>query len=78
VVGILEEPRRRGFAYGTLHGHPEQGEEAFVVEYADDGTVILSVTAFSRAASPLAHACGPVGRLAQRLITDRYLNALRR
>lgn len=25
VVYVVDEPRRRGFAYGTLHGHPERG-----------------------------------------------------
>lgn len=28
VVYAVDEPRRRGFAYGTLAGHPESGEEA--------------------------------------------------
>ena len=32
VVYVVDEPARRGFAYGTLHGHPESGEEAFLVE----------------------------------------------
>jgi uncharacterized protein (UPF0548 family) len=27
VVYVLDEPERRGFAYGTLPGHPESGEE---------------------------------------------------
>ncbi|MCU1536161.1 MAG: hypothetical protein JWP82_512, partial [Humibacillus sp.] len=27
VVTVVDEPRRRGFAYGTLAGHPESGEE---------------------------------------------------
>ena len=32
VVYVVDEPRRRGFAYGTLSGHPESGEEAFVID----------------------------------------------
>ena len=28
---VINEPDRRGFAYGTLPGHPERGEEAFIV-----------------------------------------------
>jgi uncharacterized protein (UPF0548 family) len=31
IVGVCAETNRYGFAYGTLPGHPEQGEEAFVV-----------------------------------------------
>ena len=27
VVAVIDEPDRCGFAYGTLPGHPEQGEE---------------------------------------------------
>lgn len=33
VVWTADEPRRRGFAYGTLPGHPERGEESFIVEW---------------------------------------------
>lgn len=38
VVYVLDEPDRQGFAYGTLPGQPESGEEAFVIERADDDT----------------------------------------
>ncbi|QNN51430.1 DUF1990 family protein [Nocardioides mesophilus] len=76
VVYVVDEPRRRGFAYGTLPGHPESGEEAFVVTLDDSGAVRLEITAFSRAATLLTRAAGPAGRAAQRLITQRYLSAL--
>ena len=33
VVYVVDEPDRRGFAYGTLPGHAESGEELFVVRY---------------------------------------------
>lgn len=56
VVYVVEEPDRRGFAYGTLAGHPERGEEAFIVRMAEDGTVTFEVTAFSRPATWLARA----------------------
>lgn len=35
VVYVIDEEHRKGFAYGTLPGHPESGEEAFVVELRD-------------------------------------------
>ncbi len=76
VVYVIDEPGRRGFAYGTLPGHPERGEEAFIVGQHDDGTVTLSVTAFSRPGSLLAKAAGPLGRAVQRHITNRYLRAV--
>jgi uncharacterized protein (UPF0548 family) len=31
IVYVIDEPDRRGFAYGTLPGHPERGEEAFII-----------------------------------------------
>ena len=76
VVTVIDEPRRRGFAYGTLPGHPERGEEAFVVDQRADGAVDLTVTAFSRPATRLARLGGPLGTGAQRLMTRRYLRAL--
>ena len=33
VVYVVDEPDRRGFAYGTLPGHAESGEELFAVRY---------------------------------------------
>ena len=33
VVYVIDEPNRRGFAYGTLPGHAETGEELFAVRY---------------------------------------------
>ena len=77
VVHTIQEKDARGFAYGTLPGHPETGEEQFVVELASSGLVLLTVTAFSRADSRLARLSGPVDDVAQALITRRYLLALR-
>ena len=76
VVDVIDETTCRGFAYGTLPGHPESGEEAFVVELGKDGSVVLTVTAISRPASRLARLAGPAGRWVQSRITDRYLSAL--
>jgi uncharacterized protein (UPF0548 family) len=77
VVYVVNEPGRRGLAYGTLPGQPEQGEEAFVVELSTDGQVHLVIRAFSRPATLLARAGGPLTRAIQSLITDRYVRALR-
>ena len=76
VVYTLDEPHRRGFAYGTLPGHPESGEEAFVVELGEDGQVRAHIRAFSRSASRLARAGGPVTHHIQSWVTNRYLRAL--
>jgi len=77
VVYVVDRPDRRGFGYGTLPGHPERGEEAFVVSIAPDGEVRFQIRAFSRPASPLVRLGGPVPGLVQRYVTDRYVKALR-
>jgi len=74
VVGVLDEPDRSGFAYGTLPGHPECGEELFAVERRADGTWLV-IRAFSRPGRWFTRVAGPVGRLAQRVMTRRYLDA---
>jgi uncharacterized protein (UPF0548 family) len=77
IVAVFKEPDSFGFAYGTLPGHPEQGEESFVLERRDDSTY-FSVRAFSKPVDPLARLSGPVGRAVQRSVTRRYVSALRR
>ena len=76
VVYVIDEPQRVGFAYGTLSGHPESGEEAFIVELQEKGAVKFSITAFSRPASLLARTGGPLTRATQSWITGRYLRAV--
>jgi uncharacterized protein (UPF0548 family) len=78
IVYVVDEARRRGFAYGTLPGHPESGEEAFVVEWAADDGVYLVIRAFSRPGTLLTRLGGPVANLVQDIMTDRYVRALRR
>ena len=76
IVAVVDEPDRVGFAYGTLPGHPERGEEAFLVERSDDGTVTGIVTAFSRAADPIVRLGGPVARRMQKRTIRLYLEGL--
>ena len=77
IVAVFKEPDLFGFAYGTLPGHPERGEECFVVERRDEGTY-FSIRAFSTPVDPLARLAGPLGRVVQRRVTRRYIHALRR
>jgi len=77
VVYAVDQPRRRGFAYGTLPGHPESGEEAFIVDHHDDDTVSFTITAFSRPLTAVAKVAGPAGGFIQSWITSRYLRSLR-
>lgn len=78
MVWTIEEPDRCAFAYGTLPGHPESGEEAFSLTRNADAPVWFAVTASSRPASLTARCGGPVTRRVQHLIVDRYLDALHR
>lgn len=75
VVAVVDGPDRRGFSYGTLPGHPECGEEQFLLERAVDGRVRFTVSAFSRPATRLARLGGPVTGIVQRAMTGRYLRA---
>ncbi|QIG40411.1 DUF1990 domain-containing protein [Microbacterium sp. 4R-513] len=65
-----------GFAYGTLPGHPERGEERFEVQLTPAGDVIFRIVAFSAPGRWFTRLGGPVARLVQRTTTDRYLRAL--
>lgn len=76
VIYVIDEPNRKGFAYGTLPGHPESGEEAFIVDHTEDGSVWLTIRAFSRPAAWQWWAVYPVLRLAQQNFTRRYLRSL--
>lgn len=78
VVYVIDQARRKGFGYGTLPGHPDSGEEAFIVQHEADDRITLNVIAFSKPATMLAKVGAPVARLAQELITRRYLRALAR
>ena len=60
VVYVIDEPDRAGFGYGTLPGHQESGEEAFLVERDATGRVWLRVTAFSRPARWPTILAGPL------------------
>ena len=75
VVAVVDEPDRRGFSYGTLPGHPECGEEEFVLERRADGGLRFRISAYSRPATRLARAGGPVTGAVQRWMTARYLAA---
>ncbi|MFJ4667193.1 DUF1990 family protein [Kitasatospora purpeofusca] len=73
VVWTVDEPDRIGFAYGTLPGHPECGEEAFLVSMDAAGEVWFEVVAFARLAAWYARLGRPVAVLCQYLAIERYL-----
>jgi uncharacterized protein (UPF0548 family) len=78
VVYTVDEPGRAGFGYGTLPGHQEQGEEAFLVERDTEGRVWFQVIAFSRPARWPTIVAGPIAVLAQHAFARLCGRALRR
>ena len=76
VVYVVDEPGRSGFAYGTLPGHPEQGEVAMIVDRHRHDGVVFRIVSFSRTVDPLARLGSPVTRLIQQRVTNRYVRAL--
>ncbi len=76
IVYVTDDVDRFGFAYGSLPGHPERGEEAFHVRRDGDGTVTFDVVAFSRPADWKARIGSPVTRAVQRRVTKGYLEGV--
>lgn len=76
VTRIVDQPRIRGFAYGTLPEHPLRGEEAFLVEWRDDDRVELVVRSFARPNGPVWWLLTPLVAIARRIFRRRYLHAL--
>jgi len=74
VVWILDEPWRKGFAYGTLPGHPESGEEAIVTEF-DGHDVTFRVFGFTRHGTTISTLAGPIASLMQERAITSYLRA---
>ena len=66
IVYVLDTERQFGFAYGTLPGHIEQGEEVFMVEKLPDGKVRYVIKAFSRPRHWMARLGYPLARAYQR------------
>ncbi|MFD9869804.1 DUF1990 family protein [Streptomyces niveus] len=77
VVWTVNETHRTGFAYGTLTGHPECGEEAFVLERRPDDTADFVIIAISRSSAWYTTALGPAGRWLQRAVALQYARSLK-
>jgi uncharacterized protein (UPF0548 family) len=69
IVYVLDENepvRRFGFAYGTLPGHVECGEERFSIEWPADDTIWYDIRAFSRPRYWMVRFGYPMARRLQR------------
>ena len=70
--------RQFGFAYGTLPGHVEQGEERFMVEWDREDNVWYDLRAFSRPRYWLVRLGYPVTRRLQRRFVLQSQAGMRR
>jgi uncharacterized protein (UPF0548 family) len=82
VVYVVDEAgpvRRFGFAYGTLPGHAESGEERFLIEWDRAGDAVrYDILAFSCPRHPLARVGYPLARRTQRRFARDSAAAMRR
>ncbi|WP_405583486.1 DUF1990 family protein [Streptomyces sp. NBC_01190] len=78
VVWTIHEPHRTGFAYGSLPGHPECGEESFVLRRTPDGSVDFTVLAFSHPAAWYLRAFAPAAHPIQLFFAHQYARTLHR
>jgi uncharacterized protein (UPF0548 family) len=76
AVRVVDKPRLRGFAYGTLPEHPLIGEEAFLVEWRDDDAVDFVIRSFSRPSGSTWWLLWPVLAIARQVFLRRYQRAL--
>ncbi len=90
VVWMRDDAHGYGYGFGTRPGASRSatpaepahaalsGEEAFEVTLRPDGRMWLEIRAFSRPSSWYARWGGPLTRLLQDRVTDRYVLAVRR
>jgi uncharacterized protein (UPF0548 family) len=76
IVAVVDEPRRFAYAYGTLPGHHERGEESFTVEHRADDTVRATIRVEATTATLLARAARPVVMWMQEMALRTYLSAI--
>jgi uncharacterized protein (UPF0548 family) len=65
IIYVVDKPTRFAFAYGTLPGHIECGEEVFGVEMDEDGVVWYDLRAFSKPKVWYVRLGYPLARLLQ-------------
>jgi uncharacterized protein (UPF0548 family) len=78
IVYVIDESDRRAFAYGTLPGHSESGEERFQIERASDDSVYYDLLAFSRPRDLLPRLAKPLARHLQRRFVEQSQAAMKR
>ncbi len=81
IIYVVDESgpdTRFGFAYGTLPGHIQRGEERFLIEWDQrDGSVWFDILAFSRPNYVLTRLGYPLVRRAQKRFGREAAQAMR-
>ena len=81
IVYVIDEKsevmKQFGFAYGTLPDHVERGEERFLVEQMEDGSVWYDIYAFSRPQHPLVKLGFPLARMLQKRFARESLAVMK-
>ncbi|MFB8387399.1 DUF1990 family protein [Microbacterium sp. NPDC055910] len=76
VIFVVEEPRRIGFALGTVGGSVVSGEESFMLDWRDNDEVWFTVRAFDAPAALLYRLLPGLTRRRRRELFTRYLRAI--
>jgi len=79
IVYLIDETspiKRFGFAYGTLRSHVEKGEERFLVELLEDGSVWYDILAFSQPHLLLVRMGYPLARRLQKRFARESLRQM--
>ena len=76
VIFSVEEPRRVGFALGTVGGSVVSGEESFMLDWYDNDEVWFTVRAFDAPTAVLYRLFPGMVRRRRRELFTRYLRAI--
>jgi len=76
IAYVNESENAFSYAYGTLDGHPEEGEEAFILTIDENENVVLEIICFSKMKCIGTKIGKPVARYLQRRVTNNYLKAM--
>lgn len=76
VIFAVEEPRRVGFALGTVGHSVVSGEESFMIEWYDNDEVRFTVRAFDAPVSMLYKVVPALTRRRRRELFTQYLRAI--
>jgi uncharacterized protein (UPF0548 family) len=76
ISHVVDDPDHFGFTYVTLPGHPECGEETFMLS-RDGDDVVFTMSSWSRHAELLTKLGAPVSRFVQRRTNHAYIAGLK-